>query len=141
MEVSIYTDGACRGNPGPGGFGVILVSGKRHKEFSGGYVKTTNNRMELMAAICGLEALRTPCTVTLWSDSKYLVDALTKGWLRGWRAKGWTRGPGKRLKNEDLWKRLHQAQAVHRNTRLAVLTLLWASLSARIQTAATGLGT
>ena len=117
-DVSIYTDGACRGNPGPGGYGVILKSGAHRKELSGGFEKTTNNRMELFAAIAGLEQLKKPCRVTLSSDSKYLVNAMTKGWLRKWKGLGWMRGPGAgmRLRNEDLWKRLDQAAARHEVT-------------------------
>ena len=114
--VKIYTDGACRGNPGPGGFGVVLLSGARRKELSAGFRRTTNNRMELMAAICGLEALRRPCSVTIWSDSRYLIDAMTKGWVHGWKRKGWSRGPGKPLRNRDLWMRLETARAPHRVT-------------------------
>jgi ribonuclease HI len=112
-EVAIYTDGACRGNPGPGGYGTILAAGRHRKELSGGFERTTNNRMELLAAIAGLEALKHASRVTLTSDSKYLVDAMTKGWLAGWKAKGWMRGKGQRLRNEDLWKRLDVAQSRH----------------------------
>ena len=115
-EVAIYTDGACRGNPGPGGYGVILSTGKHRKELSGGFERTTNNRMELLAAIAGLEQLRQPCQVTLASDSKYLINAMTRGWLRKWKGLGWMRGPGKRLRNEDLWKRLDEAAARHEVT-------------------------
>ena len=104
-EVSLYTDGACRGNPGPGGWGAILVYGKHEKELSGGEIETTNNRMELMAAISGLEALKERCSVTLYSDSKYIVDAYLEGWIDTWRAKGWRRGRDP-LKNPDLWERL-----------------------------------
>ena len=104
-EGSLYTDGACRGNPGPGGWGAILVYGKYEKEMSGGERETTNNRMELMAAISGLEALKEKCSVTLYSDSKYIVDAYLEGWVESWRAKGWRRGK-EPLKNPDLWERL-----------------------------------
>ena len=104
-EVSLYTDGACRGNPGRGGWGAILVYGKFEKEISGGEPLTTNNRMELMAAISGLEALREPCKVTLYSDSKYLVDAFNEGWVFSWCKAGWKRGK-EELKNPDLWERL-----------------------------------
>ncbi len=104
-EVSLYTDGACRGNPGPGGWGAILVYGAYEKELSGGERETTNNRMELMAAISGLEALKEKCSVTLYSDSKYIVDAYLEGWVESWRAKGWRRGR-EPLKNPDLWERL-----------------------------------
>ena len=106
-EVNLYTDGACRGNPGRGGWGAILVYGKYEKELSGGERETTNNRMELMAAISGLEALKEPCSVTLYSDSKYLVDAFTLGWVESWRKNGWRRGKDP-LKNPDLWQRLYQ---------------------------------
>lgn len=122
MNVSIYTDGAARGNPdGPGGYGTILhyVDGKgtiHEKELSQGYVRTTNNRMELMAAIAGLEALKAPCDVTLYSDSKYLVDAFNKHWIDGWVAKGWKRGKNEPVKNPDLWKRLLAAKEGHNVT-------------------------
>lgn len=113
--VQLYTDGACRGNPGPGGWGAILVYGKYEKELSGGEAETTNNRMELLAAISGLSALRESCEVTLYSDSKYLVDAYTKGWVVGWRASGWRRGR-EELKNPDLWERLWELTERHRVT-------------------------
>ncbi len=106
-EVSLYTDGACRGNPGKGGWGAILVYGIYEKEMSGGEPLTTNNRMELMAAISGLEALKEPCKVTLYSDSKYLVDAFNEGWIYSWRDAGWKRGKDA-LKNPDLWARLYE---------------------------------
>lgn len=112
-KVNIYTDGACRGNPGPGGFGVILEYGAVRRELSGGEALTTNNRMELMAAIEGLSALREPCEVTLYSDSRYLVDAVTLGWAEGWRRTGWKHG---KAKNPDLWARLLDLLAVHRVT-------------------------
>ena len=104
--VTIYTDGACRGNPGPGGFGVILQYGKARRELSGGEPHTTNNRMELLSVIRALERLKEPCEVTLTSDSKYLVDAVTKKWVYGWRAKGWKKSDGKMALNIDLWERL-----------------------------------
>lgn len=118
-KVQIYTDGAARGNPdGPGGYGVVLhyvdSHGELHKkELSGGYVRTTNNRMELMAAIAGLEALNRPCQVELYSDSKYLTDAFNKKWIDGWIAKGWNRGKSGPVKNIDLWKRLLEAKKPH----------------------------
>jgi len=90
-EVALYTDGACTGNPGPGGYGAVLLSGGRRKEISGGYRLTTNNRMELMAVIAGLEALKGKRQVALYSDSKYVLDALSKGWATRWRANGWRR--------------------------------------------------
>ena len=111
-EVSLYTDGACRGNPGRGGYGAILVYGKFEKEISGGEPMTTNNRMELMAAIVGLEALREPCKVTLYSDSKYLVDAYNEGWVFSWCKAGWKRGK-EELKNPDLWERLFSLTGKH----------------------------
>ena len=105
-RVEIFTDGACSGNPGPGGYGVILRYGGREKELSGGERETTNNRMELMAAITGLEALKERCRVTLYSDSKYLIDALKLGWAAKWRANGWMRNKKDAALNPDLWKRL-----------------------------------
>ena len=119
MRVEIYTDGAARGNPdGPGGYGTVLHyvdgSGKVHeKELSQGYVRTTNNRMELMAAIAGLEALKTSCDVELYSDSKYLVDAFNLKWIEGWIRKGWKRSQNEPVKNVDLWKRLLEAKNPH----------------------------
>ncbi len=104
--VEIFTDGACSGNPGKGGYGVILRSGGKEKEISGGFVHTTNNRMELMAAIVGLEALKYPCEVKLQSDSKYLVDSVTKGWVWAWRTKGWKKADNSPALNVDLWERL-----------------------------------
>ena len=111
-KVKLYTDGACRGNPGRGGWGAILVYGKFEKELSGGEAQTTNNRMELMAAIEGLSALKEPCEVTLYSDSKYLVDAFLLGWIEDWRAKGWRRGR-EELKNSDLWAKLYSLYEIH----------------------------
>jgi len=106
-EVALYTDGACSGNPGPGGFGVVLLSGGHRTELCGGFRRTTNNRMELLAVIKGLEALKERCSVTLYSDSKYVLDALTKGWARRWRANGWRRNrKGELAVNPDLWTRL-----------------------------------
>ena len=119
MRVSIYTDGAARGNPdGPGGFGTVLeyvdTKGQLHtKEISQGYKKTTNNRMELMAVIAGLEALNRPCEVELYSDSKYVVDAFNQHWIDGWIKKGWKRGKKEPVKNIDLWKRLLAAKEPH----------------------------
>ncbi len=119
MLVKIYTDGAARGNPdGPGGYGTILSytdgTGTEHrKELSAGYKKTTNNRMELMAAIAGLEALIRPCTVELYSDSQYLVNAFNQHWIEGWIKKGWKRGKNEPVKNVDLWMRLLAAMKPH----------------------------
>jgi ribonuclease HI len=105
-EVKLYTDGGCDPNPGPGGYGIVLISAGRRKEFSGGYRLTTNNRMELMAAIKGLEALSEPCTVRLYSDSKYLVQAMNEGWVQGWKVRGWRRSGKDPAANPDLWERL-----------------------------------
>ncbi len=102
-QVTIYTDGACSGNPGPGGWGAILKYKEIERELSGGEAATTNNRMELTAVIRALEALREPCTVELWSDSKYVIDGLEKGWARSWRARGWVKSDKKPALNPDLW--------------------------------------
>lgn len=104
--VEIYTDGACSGNPGAGGYGVVLLYGNKRKEMSEGYRMTTNNRMEVLAVIKGLEALKEPCQVTLYSDSKYVVDAIQKGWVKKWKANGWYRNKKERASNVDLWERL-----------------------------------
>ena len=111
-DVNLYTDGACRGNPGPGGWGAILTYGKYEKEMSGGERETTNNRMELMAAIMGLRALKESCRVTLYSDSKYLTDAFLLGWVDSWRQKGWKRGK-EELKNVELWEELYSLVEKH----------------------------
>lgn len=119
MLVKIYTDGAARGNPdGPGGYGTVLeyvdTKGQLHvKELSCGYVKTTNNRMELMAVIAGLEALNRPCTVEVYSDSQYVVNAFNQHWVEGWIKKNWKRGKNEPVKNVDLWKRLLAAREPH----------------------------
>ncbi len=119
MKVEIYTDGAARGNPnGPGGYGVVLQyrdkNGTLHeRELSKGYKRTTNNRMEMMAAIAGLEALIRPCEVDLYSDSAYLVNAFNKNWIDGWIKKNWKRGKNEPVKNVDLWKRLLEAKKNH----------------------------
>ena len=105
-QVTLYTDGACSGNPGPGGWAAILQYGEAEKVLSGGEESTTNNRMELTAAIRGLEALKEPCAVTLYSDSRYLVDAVNLGWARGWRSRGWTRTRREPAKNPELWEEL-----------------------------------
>ena len=104
--IELYTDGACKGNPGPGGYGAVLLCGGQRKELSGGFRKTTNNRMELMACVEGLRALKRPSTVTLTSDSKYVVNAMARGWAKRWRSKGWKLSPSKLAKNPDLWKEL-----------------------------------
>lgn len=115
-HVSIYTDGGCRpSNPGPGGYGIVLNYNGQRKELSGGFRWTTNNRMELLAAIIGLEALKQPCQVTLYSDSKYLVDAMTAGWAKRWQSQGWRRNKkGEKAKNPDLWARLLDAAKRHK---------------------------
>ena len=118
MLVDIYTDGAARGNPGPGGYGTILeyvdTKGELHtKELSGGYRVTTNNRMELLSVIAGLEALTRPCTVTVHSDSKYVTDAFNQHWVDGWIRRGWKKAGGEPVKNITLWKRLLAAMEGH----------------------------
>ncbi|MGI6224955.1 MAG: ribonuclease HI [Peptococcales bacterium] len=122
QKVNIYTDGACKGNPdGPGGYGVVLLytdsNNKTHrKELSGGYANTTNNRMEILAAIIGLEALKKPCDVILYSDSQYLVKAIEEKWIDRWQKNQWMRDPKKGImaKNVDLWQRLLKAMASHK---------------------------
>lgn len=116
--VTLYTDGACSGNPGAGGYGAILVhvdaNGIKHeKEFSEGFVHTTNNQMELLAVIIGLEALKKPCKVKIISDSKYVVDSIEKGWLNNWVAKDWKKAGNKPVPNAELWKRLIEAKKNH----------------------------
>lgn len=112
-HVIIHTDGACKGNPGPGGWGAVLQAGGGHeKELWGGEANTTNNRMELMAAIMALEALKRPCRVELHTDSKYVMQGVTE-WIHGWKARGWKTADKKPVKNEDLWKRLDAARARH----------------------------
>ncbi len=111
--VEIFTDGACKGNPGPGGWGAVIRSGKHEKELSGGEPDTTNNRMELMAAIAALNALKRPCQVSLTTDSSYVRDGITK-WIHGWRRNGWKTADRKPVKNADLWQALVEATARHR---------------------------
>ena len=119
MQVKIYTDGAARGNPdGPGGYGAVLeyvdTKGQLHtKELSKGYKKTTNNRMELMAVIAALEALNRPCSIELYSDSKYVVDAFNQNWIGGWVKRGWKKSDKKPVKNVDMWKRLLEVMQPH----------------------------
>ena len=115
-HVDVYTDGACRGNPGRGGFGAILVYGTREKELSGGEPLTTNNRMELMAVITALEALKEPCEVTVTSDSRYVTEAVTNGWAESWRQNGWRKADRKQAQNPDLWERLLDLLGRHRVT-------------------------
>jgi len=107
-EIIIYTDGGCEGNPGPGGYGAVLMFGKHRKEISGGFRLTTNNRMELTAVIEALKALKEPCKVSLYSDSKYIVNAMTQGWIQKWIKKRW-----KKVKNPDLWKQLVELTEIH----------------------------
>ena len=122
QNVTLYTDGAARGNPdGPGGYGAVLQfvdsQGNLHeREFSAGYIRTTNNRMELMAVIAGLEALTKPCRVEIVSDSKYVTDAFNKKWIDGWLKKNWKRGKNEDVKNVDLWKRLLKVKELHQVT-------------------------
>ena len=111
-QVDIFTDGACRGNPGPGGWGAILRYGDKEKELFGGEPHTTNNRMELMAAISALEALAKPTKLTVVTDSAYVKGGITE-WMAGWKRKGWKTSTGKPVKNEDLWRRLDEAAARH----------------------------
>jgi ribonuclease HI len=112
-RVIIHTDGACKGNPGPGAYGAVLVCGRHRKELSAGYKLTTNNRMELRAAIAALELLSEPCEVDLYSDSKYLVQAITQKWLPGWQRRGWLTSDKQPVKNRDLWLLLMAAMAPH----------------------------
>jgi ribonuclease HI len=112
-QVTLFSDGACLGNPGPGGYGIILVFGERRRELSGGFRRTTNNRMELMAAIKGLQALKERCAVRLVSDSEYLLNSISKGWALGWRSRGWKRA-GKPVPNSDLWDQILGLIEFHR---------------------------
>jgi len=114
-QVTIHTDGACKGNPGRGGWGAVLQSGSHEKELWGGERTTTNNRMELMAAIMALEALKGPSDVTLVTDSKYVMQGITE-WISGWKARGWKTADKKPVKNDDLWRRLDTARARHKVT-------------------------
>ncbi len=113
-KINIYTDGACSGNPGPGGWGAILEYGSVRKEISGGEADTTNNRMELTAFIRALEMLKEPCEITLCSDSKYVIDGLQKGWAKSWRAKNWIKSDKKPALNKDLWETLLNLVEVHK---------------------------
>ena len=114
--VTLYSDGACSGNPGPGGWGCILEYQGTEKELSGGEENTTNNRMELTAVIRGLEALKEPCIVELYSDSRYVIDALEKGWAWGWKKRGWVKSDKKPALNPDLWEQLLALTQVHKLT-------------------------
>lgn len=111
-KVTIFTDGACRGNPGPGGWGALLMANGRERELTGGELDTTNNRMELMAAIEALNALKRPCDVDLYTDSTYVREGITK-WLEGWKARGWKTAAKKPVKNQDLWMALDTATSRH----------------------------
>lgn len=113
-RVIIHTDGACKGNPGPGAYGAVLCSGRHRKEISAGYRLTTNNRMELRAAIAALELLSEPCEVELHSDSKYLIQAITEKWIDGWQKRGWVTSDKKPVKNQDLWQELLRAKSKHK---------------------------
>lgn len=113
-RVIIHTDGGCKGNPGPGGFGAVMTCGRHRKEVSAGYRMTTNNRMELRAAIAALELLSEPCEVELHSDSKYLIDAISKNWIAGWQKRGWQTADKKAVKNQDLWLQLLSAMRSHK---------------------------
>ncbi len=118
-NITIYTDGACSGNPGPGGYGAVLLFNNHRKELSEGFNNTTNNRMEMLAAIKALEALKEECNVTLYSDSKYLIDAIDKGWAKKWQQNGWMRNKKDRAMNVDLWQRLLPLIDKH------IITLKW----------------
>jgi ribonuclease HI len=113
-NVKLYTDGACSYNPGPGGYGAVLIYGSHRKELSAGFRRTTNNRMEILAAIAGLEALKEPCCITLYSDSQYLVDSIEKGWAVRWQANGWKRNKNEKAVNPDLWERLLELCKIHK---------------------------
>lgn len=113
-RVTIYTDGACSGNPGPGGWGAVLLYGAHRREISGFEASTTNNRMEMMAAIQALRLLREPCEVELYSDSSYLVDAFNKKWIQNWSARGWVKTDKKPVKNQDLWEELVALSSTHK---------------------------
>ena len=112
-NVTIYTDGACSGNPGPGGWGAVLKYGAHERELSGGEAQTTNNRMELTGVIRALSCLKEPCVVELYSDSKYVIDALSKGWVYGWKKKGWIKSDKKPALNPDLWDELLRLESIH----------------------------
>ena len=116
MNVTIYTDGACSGNPGPGGYGAILMYGQHKKELSGGDPNTTNNRMELMGVITALKALNRPCQVDLYTDSQYVVNAIEKGWAKKWQANGWMRNKKDKALNPDLWQSLLNLLEIHQVT-------------------------
>ena len=112
-DLLLYTDGACSGNPGPGGYGAILMFGDKEKELKGGFRSTTNNRMEILAIIKGLEALKRPSELVVFSDSRYVIDTITKGWAINWRKKGWMRTPKEKAKNHDLWEVMLELDKLH----------------------------
>ena len=112
-EVILYTDGACSGNPGPGGYGAILIYNGVEKEISGGEANTTNNKMEMLAVIKGLEMLKEPCSVSVYSDSAYVVNSIEKGWIYSWKKNGWRKADKKEVKNIDLWERLLKQMEIH----------------------------
>lgn len=112
-EVILYTDGACSGNPGPGGYGAILIYKGMEKEISGGELDTTNNKMEMMAVVKGLELLKEPCQVTVYSDSAYVVNSIEKGWLYGWKKNNWIKADKKRVKNIEIWERILALMQIH----------------------------
>lgn len=114
QHVTIYTDGACLGNPGPGGYGAVLLFGEQRRELSEGFRRTTNNRMEILAVVAALRALRHPCDASVYSDSQYVVNAMSKGWARRWRASGWMRTPTDPARNADLWEELLALCQTHR---------------------------
>jgi len=113
-QVHIYTDGSSRGNPGPGGYGTVVRYGGHLRELAQGFVKTTNNRMEILSAIAGLEILKEPCHVVVLSDSRYLIDAQSKGWIESWKKRGWRKADKSAVKNVDLWMRLERAATGHK---------------------------
>ena len=115
-KVILYTDGACSGNPGPGGYGAVLIYGGVEKEIFGGEKSTTNNKMEMMAVIKGLEALKEPCEVEVYSDSAYIVNAIEQGWIESWKKNGWRKSDKKPVKNVDLWERLLELMDKHNVT-------------------------
>ncbi len=114
FKVEIYTDGSCKNNPGPGGWGAVLMYGGKKKELSGGEPDTTNNRMELTAAIKALEALKQPCDVTITTDSKYLCDGMGKGWAKSWKKRGWRKSDNSPALNPDLWERVLELCEIHK---------------------------
>lgn len=112
-RVTIYTDGACIGNPGPGGYGTVMIYGDHRNEMSGGFRRTTNNRMELLAVIMGLKTLKLPCDVTVYSDSKYVVDSMNEGWAKRWQTNGWRRNKKEMAVNTDMWEQLLTLSEYH----------------------------